>query len=128
VVLPETGGVIKRAMDELWALVQKEGLELAGDCYCAYPIPKGGEVVPVDSVIPVREAKAGGQVQSGEQHGGLVAYTHHVGPYSEIPAATQAVYTWIQANGYEIAGPLREIYLESGATPKTEIAFPIVRP
>jgi effector-binding domain-containing protein len=82
-VLPETGGVIKQAMDEVWALVQKEGLELAGDCYCAYPVPKEGEAVAVDSVIPVRKAKADGRVQAGEQTGGLVAYTHHVGPYSE---------------------------------------------
>jgi effector-binding domain-containing protein len=42
-----------------------------------------------------------------------VASTIHRGPYDNIGEAYQALMTWCEANGYELAGPDREVYLTS---------------
>jgi effector-binding domain-containing protein len=61
-----------------------------------------------------------------------MASTIHHGSYEGLSAAYQAFMTWIQANGYRIAGPNREIYLRNladhGVTPDdlvTEMQFPV---
>jgi effector-binding domain-containing protein len=40
-----------------------------------------------------------------------VASTIHRGPYDNIGEAYQALMTWCESNGYELAGPDREVYL-----------------
>ena len=42
-----------------------------------------------------------------------VASTVHRGPYDTIGQAYQALMTWCESNGYELAGPDREVYLTS---------------
>ena len=37
----------------------------------------------------------------------------HTGPYETINEAYQALMTWCESNGYELAGPDREVYLTS---------------
>jgi effector-binding domain-containing protein len=64
-------------------------------------------------------------------HGGPVAYTTHVGPYTSIGSAYGALYEWLRSHGYRPHGPPREIYLVGpGQTPnamdyRTEIDVPI---
>ena len=63
-----------------------------------------------------------------------VAYTVHKGDFSGLPLAKQAIFSWLEANGYRLSGPIREIYLQfdpdHGAnydSPRhiTEIQFPV---
>jgi effector-binding domain-containing protein len=56
----------------------------------------------------------------------------HQGPYEGFAQAYAAIMGWIEANGYRIAGPIREIYLRGpGPTPTdpstyvTEIQVPV---
>lgn len=42
-----------------------------------------------------------------------VATTIHRGPYDKIGEGYQALMAWCEANGYELAGPDREVYLTS---------------
>ena len=44
-----------------------------------------------------------------------VASTIHRGPYETIGEAYQALMTWCESNGYELAGPDREVYLTNPA-------------
>ncbi|HEX5943263.1 MAG TPA: MerR family transcriptional regulator [Anaerolineales bacterium] len=44
-----------------------------------------------------------------------VACVVHVGEYSEIYQAYNALLAWIEANDYQMTGPIREIYLRYGA-------------
>ncbi len=44
---------------------------------------------------------------------GAVASTIHHGPYETISEAYTALMQWCEANGYELAGPDREVYLTS---------------
>jgi DNA-binding transcriptional MerR regulator len=39
----------------------------------------------------------------------------HVGEYSEIDQAYNALLAWIEANNYRMTGPIREVYLRYGA-------------
>ena len=51
----------------------------------------------------------------------------HSGRLDNILETYAAIGTWIQANGYRIAGPCREIYLQPPASdnPVTEIQYPV---
>lgn len=44
-----------------------------------------------------------------------VACVVHIGEYSEIYQAYNALLAWIEANDYQMTGPIREIYLRYGA-------------
>lgn len=62
-----------------------------------------------------------------------VACTVHHGPYEELRHAYAALLGWIEANGYQIAGPDREVYFvgpEPGRAPSsyvTELQVPVTR-
>lgn len=60
----------------------------------------------------------------------LVASTIYTGPYEETGEAITDIFQWMEANGYDKAGPVLEIYLDAGtpdplsAAKKTEIWIP----
>ena len=63
-----------------------------------------------------------------------VAYTVHYGDFSGLPLAKQAVFAWLEKNGYRRKGPIREVYLhhdpghaanEDSPRHVTEIQFPV---
>ncbi len=59
-----------------------------------------------------------------------MAATIHHGSYNNLSQAYAAILGWIEANGYRMTGPSRELYLEGGATQDdesfvTEIQFPV---
>lgn len=63
----------------------------------------------------------------------MAAVIHH-GSYSRFQEAYTAILSWIEANGYTVAGPNREIYLQSKGdgnqndeTCVSEIQFPVVK-
>jgi AraC family transcriptional regulator len=39
-----------------------------------------------------------------------VAFTYHQGPYQEVGTTYMRLFQWVFQNGYEVAGPMREIY------------------
>jgi effector-binding domain-containing protein len=60
----------------------------------------------------------------------------HKGPFNTISQAYSAIMSWVQANGYRICGPDREIYLQTAGDGKihqddpsyvTEIQIPVER-
>jgi effector-binding domain-containing protein len=44
-----------------------------------------------------------------------VACVVHVGEYADIYQAYNSLLAWIEANGYQMTGPIREVYLRYGA-------------
>lgn len=63
----------------------------------------------------------------------MACVVHH-GSYSRFQEAYAAILSWIEANGYTVAGPNREIYLESkgdgnqeDASCVSEIQFPVLK-
>lgn len=61
----------------------------------------------------------------------MASVVHH-GPFATLPQAYGALFTWIEANGYQISGPSREVYLQyerdgDQAQYVTEIQAPVAR-
>lgn len=55
----------------------------------------------------------------------------HKGLFEEIDKAYNAVLAWVQANGYRVVGPMRDVYLSCGEGDSpdyiTEVQFPVSR-
>ncbi len=73
-----------------------------------------------------------GRVKVYELPGGTMACVVHNGAYNKLNLAYEAVGKWIEANGYKIAGPGRELYLHATQPVRqddesyvTEIQFPV---
>jgi effector-binding domain-containing protein len=128
--MPEVFG---QAFGEMFGYLGEIGVGPAGAPFAVYHDTEMKEDdVDVEICVPVAEQVGSrGQVSASELPGGLAACTLHVGPYSEVGPAYQALMTWIQEHGHEIAGPSHEVYLVSfGQTQdpaqfRTEIVFPI---
>lgn len=59
--------------------------------------------------------------------------TVHVGYYDELPLAYGAIFAWAHEHGHELAGPVRETYLDDPAQAgrgerATRVAIPLARP
>jgi DNA-binding transcriptional MerR regulator len=67
--------------------------------------------VPLKYAIPENESI---QVRQLPRLSNVVCVVH-VGEYSDIYQAYNALLTWIEANSYRITGPIREVYLRYGA-------------
>jgi DNA-binding transcriptional MerR regulator len=93
------------------------------DVEVVIPLPgPGGQAVPLD----------GGRQLAAGRLGGVeaAACLLHAGPFDTIAQSYEALGQWIELNGYQIAGPPREVYLrapddDGGAL--TEIQWPVAR-
>lgn len=121
--------------EELFAALGQHGIAPAGPVMGIYYDEEYKESdVDVETAVPV----AGGSLPPGrvvirELPGTEVASLVRTGPYDNFTPAYQALMAWIEANGYQIIGPNREIYLrgpEAGVAPAefvTEIQFPVAK-
>jgi len=83
--------------------------------------------VPVTESVPEEGRVKGRELPAVEE----MACTVHQGNYEIIGEAYNRLMAWIEANGYRITGPCREVYVrgpESGRDPSnyvTEVQFPV---
>jgi len=83
--------------------------------------------VPVTESVPEGERVKGQELPAVEQMACIV----HQGSYETIGGTYGQLMAWIEANGYRMCGPVREVYLrgpESGGDPSTyvtEIQLPV---
>ena len=83
--------------------------------------------VPVAGSVPEGERVKGRELPGAEQMACLV----HEGSYETVGGTYGQLMKWVEANGYRVTGPCREVYLqgpESGSDPSTyvtEIQFPV---
>ena len=105
-------------------------IQWAGPPFVLYPEDCEGEFEIV-VCMPVAEGAAGGEgVTVEEVRGGVCASTVHVGPYSRIGEAYEALQRWMAAHDRRPAGLVREVYLnDPDAVPPeellTEVDWPI---
>jgi len=89
--------------------------------------------VDVEVCVPIKKSIASSDKVKVYELPGLeeAASTIYQGPYEGISQAYNALMAWIESNGYQVAGPDREIYLTSPYDSKdptryvTEIQFPV---
>ena len=77
-----------------------------------------------------RQLEGRDDIVARDVRGGLAAVTIHKGPYSGVEPAYNDLDAWIKENGYQYAGPAREVYLndpDSVAESEllTEISIPV---
>jgi effector-binding domain-containing protein len=120
------------AYGELFEELGRQGVHPAGPPFAVYHGAEFKEEdIDVEAGVAVTQAvQASGRVVGGTLPGGTVAVTLHLGPYEEIGAAYQALTSWIEEQGREMAGPPREFYVVGvgQAEPRayrTEVQFPI---
>ncbi len=89
----------------------------------------GEAVVFLKSPVPASE-----RVKVYELPAAAMASVIHKGAYNKFSQAYEALGRWIEANGYTVVGPNREIYLECSQPVRqddesyvTEIQFPVKR-
>jgi len=85
----------------------------------------------IEVCIPVEQSFGDdADIACRELERGQMATTLHKGPYDRVSPAYHALSRWITSNGYEIAGPPRETYLNDPRQVKpdellTRIEYPI---
>jgi effector-binding domain-containing protein len=82
--------------------------------------------IPLNGTIPTTKRIASHELPEIEQAACLI----HKGPYDNFNQAYKALMTWVETNGYLIAGPNREVYLHGPgqgdpSTYITEIQLPV---
>lgn len=119
---------------ELYAFLGAQRAQFAGPCLTLYHDSEYKErdvdaevCQPIASPVP-----ESGAVKVYDLPGGQMACTVHHGPYRTLSQAYTELMPWIAANGYRIAGPDREIYLQTSgdgnqddANCVTEIQVPV---
>lgn len=121
--------------DTLETTLKKQGLTPSGACLTVYYQDEPEIDAEVCEPLAV-SAKASGRMQVHELPAveTMASLVHH-GPFTALGEAYGGLIQWIEANGYQICGPGREIYLQPPARPGdqsdpstvTEIQFPVAR-
>jgi len=121
-VLGQTYGAIAQYLGEL-------GEQPVGPPFTAY-YNMDMQDLDVEIGFPVaRELPGRGDIQAGEIPGGKVATCLYTGPYSDIEPAYNALFQWMEENGYEATGVAYEMYLDDPQeTPPEELQTQIVFP
>ena len=107
------------------------GLKDSGLCLAVWHSPAdvfsdedAEAVVPIDRPVPGTDRVAVYELPEVQ----VAAVVHH-GDFADFTQGHVALMKWIEANGYRIAGPYREIYLKHDrrnlADTTTEIQFPV---
>jgi effector-binding domain-containing protein len=129
---PDLAGFIKAGIPELFQRLGPLGIGPAGPPFVIYH-EFGADRVDVEVCVPVaRTIPAADRIQSRVLPRMTVARTTHVGRYETLGVTYAAVFEWIAANGYEVAGPSHERYLNGpgdGVSPsqyRTEVEMPVV--
>lgn len=91
--------------------------DAAGNADLEVAAPVMGEVADSD------------EIKAYELPGGTMAKIIHRGPYPECTKAYEKLFAWIEGNGKQISGPIREVYLNDPAqVPPEELLTEIYAP
>ncbi len=113
--------------------LKKHNVTPLGPAVCIYHDPEYKEKdYDIEGGFPVGEgAPNDGKFSVRKLPKELVASTIHTGTYEAgFHSAYKDIMDWMERNGYEFAGPPREVYLSEGSDgklPVTEIMIPIAK-
>ncbi len=122
---------------EVYAYLGQQRAQFNGPCLAIYHDPEYTECdVDVEVCQPIAGSASGNARVKVRELPAVetMASVVHKGPFNTINGAYDALMTWVQANGYRIAGANLEIYLQTGSGGQvrqddpsyvTEIQFPV---
>ncbi len=128
---PQVPGYLGRAFTEVYDHIKQRGAKDTGPCLAVwhqaadvYDNEEAEAAVPIDRRLPETE-----RVRVYELPSIQVAAVVHHGDFENFKQEHRALLTWMEANGYRIAGPYREIYINHDhsnmAESATEIQYPV---
>ena len=135
------GPTLTRMFDEVGEYLEQQGVECVGAGIALYHerqfVHTGNkrEAPDIETALPIAKPIAESDLVRVRQLPKTeVAYVVHHGSFSGLSLARQAIFAWIEANGYRRAGPIREIYLhfdpghaanQDSSHHITEVQFPV---
>lgn len=122
---------LDRALFEAYNYAKTKGARVISDWFAIWHQPAeihANEIaeaaVPIDHTLPSSD-----QVNVYELPQTQVASLIHHGAFKDLAQEHTALLRWIEANGYEIIGPYREIYIKHDrnnmSNSATEIQYPV---
>jgi effector-binding domain-containing protein len=125
------GPTMRQLYPVVWAFLEKRGIEPTGPSFGLYHT-FSEEEVDFEAGFPVSEPVEGeGRVQATELPATRAAVTVHVGPYTTIGQAHDALHEWMHGQGHDHGPAVREIYLlgpgdtEDSSAWRTEVVYPL---
>ncbi len=133
VIIPfnnQVAEILGAAFDETYAYIRSTGAQESGPCIALWRQPASVlENEDAEAAVPIDRAIAGSErVPVHELPGGLVASAICEGSFEQFPLIHATLLSWIESNGYQSPGPIREVYLQEGGDGKTavtEIQYPL---
>jgi len=119
------------AYAETYDYIRKQGAKDTGPCLALWHSPADMyENEDAEAIVPIdRPLKGNAKVKVYELPSTQVASVVHQGDFADFTQGHAALLEWIDANGYRIVGPYREIYIKHNksqlSNSTTEIQFPI---
>jgi len=119
------------AFTEAYDYVRKQGARDTGPCFALWHSPADVyENEDAEAVVPIdRPLDESDRVKVYELPATQVASVVHQGNFEEFTQGHAALLEWIDANGYKIVGPYREVYIQPDkgkpSDSTTEIQFPV---
>jgi DNA-binding transcriptional MerR regulator len=119
------------AFREAYDYVRRQGARDTGPCLALWHSPADVyENEDAEAIVPIdRPLKGTERVSVYELPSTQVAAVVHHGDFQDFTQGHAALLEWIDANGYQIVGPYREIYIEHEKSDlsdtTTEIQYPV---
>lgn len=133
--LPQLGYVVWDYLTTLRNYLNEHGVTPAGVRFHIYhdeELPD--ENIDIEVAYPIADDLPNTehiQIRTVEAMEQMACAVHH-GPFVHMLRANVAIMRWISANGYQVVGPYREVYLQYAPQGNqenfvTEVQFPVVR-
>ncbi|MEO5887311.1 MAG: MerR family transcriptional regulator [Anaerolineales bacterium] len=116
---------------EVYSYVHRQSAKDTGPCFALWHSPSDVyENEDAEAVVPIdRPLKGDDRVKVYELPSTQVASVVHQGNFEDFTQGHATLLEWIDANGYQITGPYREIYIKHDKSQMsdstTEIQFPV---
>lgn len=122
--------VLGEAYDATYAHIKQQGATALDPCLALWHTSADTyEDEDTEAVVPIdRAISPSARVQVYELPGGNFAAATHRGRFDGFTKLHPAVLRWIDANGYEITGPSREVYHRTdrvGTDSVVEVLYPV---
>ena len=106
---PQLSKVIPEACGVVWEVIRRLQIPSPGRNVAVYL--SGQTEFDLEIGVEVAAGTAGdGETYLSATPAGKAAAATHIGPYSQLKGAHDAVHEWCRANGHQLAGPSCEVY------------------
>lgn len=123
--MEEVGPFVGRAFEQVLSALAHEAVAVDGKPFARYDMVDGGFRVEAGFPCPAN-LDLDGDVHTITLPGGTAAVTTHVGAYSDVASAYQAIEQWFAASGHRPTGAPWETYLDGPDVPqpRTTVTWP----